>query len=289
MSEPYLRPLSFGEILDGAFSIYRRHFLVLFVSALIPLIPISLLSWIIEQSAASADPEVVGGEVLIAMLLLLPIAMIAVPLLWAALTRQFSQALQGKEVSLRDGYARGARAILPLIGVGILLVLAFFLLAGVAGIVAAVLATAAGVAGAVVTVILTLVIMLLVFAAVFAVVPAVVVEGKGPMGALRRSWELARGAWPRVVAVMVVATLITMLPVMGVMIAGGMGMAMFDPAQAATLSRGQIFIQQMAGLLSGALTSPFLAGCLVLLYYDRRVRTEAYDLELATEGLARAS
>lgn len=286
MSEPFLRPLSFGDILDGAFSLYRRHFLVLFVSALIPLIPISFLSWTLEQSALAPDPEASGAETMFAVLLLVPLAAVAVPLLWAALTRQFAQAMRGGEVSLPDGYRMGARSILPLLGAGVLVVVAVAVLMLVASMVAAALIATAGLAGAVVTFVLIMLIMLVAFATLFAVVPAVVLEGKGPVRALQRSWELARGAWPRILGVMIVSWLITMLPIIGVAMVAGTGAAMFDPAQAAALSRGQVFVQQMAGLLSGALTFPFLVGCLVLLYYDRRVRTEAYDLELAVEGLA---
>ena len=36
-------------------------------------------------------------------------------------------------------------------------------------------------------------------------------------------------------------------------------------------------------------TREFTLGCLVLLYYDRRIRTEAYDVEVAAEAIVAAT
>jgi hypothetical protein len=38
----------------------------------------------------------------------------------------------------------------------------------------------------------------------------------------------------------------------------------------------------------GVLTTPFLASVIVLLYFDRRVRTEALDVQILTEQLGLA-
>ena len=43
MSFSQLRPLSLGEMLDGAFTIYRRQFASLFLTALAPQLPMILL------------------------------------------------------------------------------------------------------------------------------------------------------------------------------------------------------------------------------------------------------
>jgi hypothetical protein len=44
-------------------------------------------------------------------------------------------------------------------------------------------------------------------------------------------------------------------------------------------------VTNVLSILLSALTTPFMTAALTLLYYDRRVRTEALDLEMATERL----
>jgi hypothetical protein len=51
-------------------------------------------------------------------------------------------------------------------------------------------------------------------------------------------------------------------------------------------SPGQFWLQQVANSVTGALTTPFLVASLVILYFDRRVRTEALDVQLAADALA---
>lgn len=302
MSAPPLRPLGFGEVLDGSFSLYRRHFSTLFLTALIPFIPVSLASGMMSRQIMLLDPVDTdfGAGMFAWFVPAMLLSMVGFALMWAALTREASRAIQGEEVSLTDGYARGARAFLPLVGAGILAtIVGFAVIFGVsilALIVGGIVGLAAGSAAAtVVGTVIGIGVVLLFFAAwlvaaaaLFAVVPAVVVEGCGPWEALKRSWQLSRGAWLRIISVFIVGYLIVTLPTFGVMLAAGMGAAMWDPAAAATLSNGQIFVQQLVGTLSGALTFPFFVGCLVLLYYDRRVRTEALDLEIAAAELAHA-
>lgn len=295
MSLAQLRPLDFGEVLDRAFALYRHHFVTLFLTALIPLIPVSLLSGGFARNAVMMDPEVVDPAIFAWMIPLFLVGSVGTVILFAALTQQLSQAFTGGEVSLADGYRRGFRAFFPLLGAGILAYIAIFAavmaVSMVVGIVAAVALPAGGVVAGIVATVLGIGFFVLTFAALatlFAVVPAVVVERRGPLDALRRSWQLASGARLRIVGVLFVAWLIMMLPMVGVMFIAGMGTAMFDPAAAATLSTGQFFFQQIVGFLSSALILPFFVGCMVLLYYDRRIRTEAYDLEMAAEGLATA-
>ena len=48
MSHPQLRPLTFGEILDGTFALYRRNFLDFFLASLVPFVPV-VLAWIVQH------------------------------------------------------------------------------------------------------------------------------------------------------------------------------------------------------------------------------------------------
>ena len=289
----HLRPMSFGEILDSAFSLYRRHFVPLFITTLIPLVPTALASGVFTQSAA--NPEAIGGLTL-AMIPVLLIGVIASFVMWAALTREVGEAWTGREVSVSDGYRQGLRAFFPLLGAMILsylFMMVLFVLVAIAaaivgGVIGLLAATAAGPAAvAVIMVPLMLLAMLGAFLAVatlFAVLPAVVIEKLGPMEAISRSINLSRGALPRVVGVMAVAWLIVMLPLMGALLLTGGFAAMSNPE--AVPSMGQIWFQQIASSVVSALTTPFMVAAIVILYFDRRVRTEALDVQLAADALA---
>lgn len=294
MSQPMLRPLGFGEVLDGAFTLYRRHFPTLFATALIAIIPITLLMSSIENVSLAMDRSgAISPAMANRVLLSFPPLMLLWGVVWAALTHQTANAYQGRAPSLRGGYTAAVRALPRLIGSGIVisliataLALCISLVAGV--IVATLLAIGAGTlptATMGVVMLLAGAATLVGMAAIFAVVPAIVVEGAGPWSALKRSSRLARGAHARIVGVMVVCSLIVVLPTVGLAVAVGMGAALWDSAAAVSLSPVQLFAQQLIAITTGALTTPFIVGCVTVLYFDRRVRTEAYDLEVAADSL----
>ncbi len=296
MSQADLRPLGFGEILDGAFTLYRRHFVSFFVTALVPFVPIAILSaeYTRRMVGFEAAPEAgLSGFPFGWLFAFVIVASLGFLIVWGALTREISAAVTGGEVSTEDGYGTALRTLLPLLGAGLLawgIMMAAMMVAMVpVGIVAALVVGGGGAAAALfgfIGVLVFFVLVTLLTVSLFAVVPVVVIEKVGPWTALKRSWQLSRGGRWRILGVVLVSYLITALPVLGVTIAAGTAGAMYSPAAAAGLSPGQLVFQQVASTLSGALTLPFFIGCLVLLYYDRRVRTEGYDVELAAEGLA---
>lgn len=296
MPQADLRPLGFGEILDGAFTLYRRHFVSFFVTALVPFVPIAILSaeFTRRSAALEVNPDTAVSDFPWGWMFATAIvATLGILIVWGALTREVSAAVTGGEVSAEDGYGTALRALLPLLGAG---VLAWMVTVGAValgtllfGVATAAFALAGGLAAVLFGLLGALALGFLfafLAASLFAIVPAVVVEKLGPWTALKRSWRLSRGARWRIVGLILVSYLITVLPVLGVGVATGTLGAMLSPAAAAGMSPARLAFQQVAGTLSGALTTPFFVGCLVLLYYDRRVRTEGYDVELAAEGLA---
>jgi hypothetical protein len=96
--------------------------------------------------------------------------------------------------------------------------------------------------------------------------------------------QLTRGARWRVIGVLVTVWLIVFLPAIGVSLLTG-GMAMFTNPGAIP-SPTTFLVQQVAGGIVSALTYPFMIAAMVLLYYDRRVRSEALDVQMATDALA---
>lgn len=293
MALPQLRPLSFGDILDGAFTLYRRHFLTLFMTTVIPIVPMALLTGLWMAAAVAAEDPTLEFFGLFVLATLASI--LGSPLMMAALTQQFSQAYTGGVVTIGDGFSTGLRRLFPLIGS---FVLAFGSMAVVFVVVSlgmtmlASTFSAGAVIGGFLIVILLVVGTIFAFASFFAIPAASVIEGAGPIAAIRRSWALAKGARSRIIGITIVSWIIIYLPMMGVMLLFGLGLGIvggvggLEAIDAMVESTRFIFIQQAISLLSSALTFPFLVAVSVLLYYDRRIRTEGYDLEVAAEALS---
>jgi hypothetical protein len=247
-----LRPLSFGEILDGGFALYRRHFGTLAATALVAHAPVLLLWLAYALLGGSTDSLVVP--------LARVLGGVAAIVSFGALTWQASAAYLGQPVDLRDGLSHAWARFRP--------VWASLFLQGMAIGLGLILLIVPG---------------LIAFTIFFAMIPAVVLEGENSSGAQGRSKELARGAWPAVFGVMATLTIITWMPV----IAASFGMGVV-----ATLAHGSGSATgagiELASTLVRALTLPFLCLGTVILYYDRRVRTEALDLAAAPEPLLAA-
>lgn len=263
MSQVALKPLGFGEILDAAFTLYRRNFTAFFLTALLPLVPV-VLAWIGVMAASSgvaaADATAVYGATI---LLVLPYNFAASMLIWAALVHQTAAAYTADgDPGTGAGYRRAIRRVLPLVGASILagiLVIFGFILLIIPGF--------------------------LVMIALFAVGPAVILEDAGPVQALERSWALAKGAFLRIGGIWLVAALIVTLPSMALMFVGGIWAAVAGTLGSVSAEAGM----QVGSVLLSALTTPFMAACFTILYFDRRVRTEGYDVQEAISGLEAAS
>ena len=295
MALPALRPLSFGETLDGAFTLYRRNFATFVVTTLIPTLGLLagflLLGDGFVSAMTTAEPEEMAVEMMAGTFLILFMAMAATLVMWPALTRQAAQAYTGQPTSVGDGFRSALRAILPLLGAAFLawlgMVVAVIGLVIVVFVIVMVFAAMGGamaVVGMLLAGVAYVAFILAAIAILFAVVPAIVVEGAGPLGALERSFTLARGALGRVAGIILVAGLISYLPIMAVMALTGGFAQLMDPSAVPTA--GQVITQQVLSMGVGILTTPFLVSVVVLLYFDRRVRTEALDVQMMTDALA---
>lgn len=101
------------------------------------------------------------------------------------------------------------------------------------------------------------------------IVPVMIIEHRFGMAALRRSRELVRGAWWRTFAIGAVAGLIAEVP-------------------ASALAILWAYIPVLGPLLNAAtlaVTVTYSAVALVIYYFDRRCRTEDFDLRLLAEQI----
>ncbi|HEX8317045.1 hypothetical protein [Longimicrobium sp.] len=295
MPIPSLRPLGFGEILDGAFSLYRRNFTTFVLTALVP--SIGLLAGGLIYAVAlggylreGGDPTTAGAAIAGPFLLYIVLTGLATFVSWGALTRQATQAFTGAPVSVPDGLKVGLRALLPMLGAGFLAGLVIGAISIAAGILGGIFAVVLGVTGAIVVGIGLLLVSMLAITIFAGVAPAIVVERKGPMSALSRSWDLVNGALWRTMGLVVVSVLIGYLPVVAVAFVTGSTGMMTNPTSAAAMPGANALIaQQVLAWIAGVLTTPFMVSVFVLTYFDRRVRTEALDVQVMTDSLAPAA
>jgi hypothetical protein len=127
----------------------------------------------------------------------------------------------------------------------------------------------------------------------------VILEGKGPIEAIKRAWRLNEGAWWRSLGVTLLVWLLGMAfqyfvnQVLSVFFVGAVslnGNGATDPGSP-TYSRDQLITLMMLyavmvpiGLLLSLLTIPLIPMAHGLLYIDRRIRRESLDIQLAEEA-----
>jgi hypothetical protein len=110
----------------------------------------------------------------------------------------------------------------------------------------------------------------------FAAVNVVMVEGLGPIAALRRSRALARGSVGHILGTIFLCGLVVMI-VQGVARAVvGVLIGFTHPSAAVTALIGNVI---------GVLVFPFFTVMTTLLYYDLRIRKEGFDLDLMAKEL----
>jgi hypothetical protein len=260
-----LRPLSTGDILDGTFATIRRNpRTVLGLSAIF--VTAQELVTVAAQALAGQLPAPVidirhassaelGGT--FTGFIGYVLAAVVGAVLTGAIVVVVSQDVLGRRTSIREV----TRTVRPRLGA--LLVAA--VIAGALPYLGLVALVAPGV---------------LLWGAWSLTTPALIVEGLGPVRALRRSWRLAVPSFWRVWGIRALAVLIGLL--MQVMLLLPFGVA---AAAVSSLFAGghqdalPVLALGVAGdIVAGTVVAPFLAGVLALLYVDQRMRTEALDI-----------
>jgi len=287
-----LRPMQLGEILDATFSIYRRHF-ALFMRMGLVVVWLPAAAWVYFQVrfGGTRGPELFAAfdehtlrSVLILLALLL--ASSAAGLLLKAGTIQvISESYLGREPRLAPALQLGAAKILPLLLIAISkwLVLIIIYVVGAVGVVVAVVIGRLGGTGIAVllgTVGGVGVCWLLAFVACGygVTTPVVVLEGlSSSFDAFARSWDLTRGFRLKLFGVVVVTWLIAQF--LPQLVVGTMSIVILGASPAL-----QPFLVVLTSLLS-ILLAPVMPCALTLLYYDLRVRREAFDLQMLSQEL----
>jgi hypothetical protein len=244
MYQPNLRPLGFGEILDGAFVLYRRNFAAFLAMSALPLAPVLACQLLLVAGGVKATA---------AWMLIAAVGVLPGLLATGALICATADAYDGLPVDVRRAFAT-ARArywtqLRAVVVAGLVTLLGFIAFI-VPGIIASV--------------------------RYFAVSQTAVLEDTTPSEARHRSSHLSRGAGWRILGMMAVLTVIARLPVLAQLVFGEwLGRGYADSG-----------LRHVAEQLILILTLPLTTAALTLLYFDRRVRVDAMDVQVAMQRIA---
>jgi hypothetical protein len=281
-----LRPLDFGETLDGSLVIYRRQFgLFLQLAAVTLAVPFLLLVYVGARYFGSLLllvrlPSLGEG---IAILAVAAAFYLASLVLTAGTIRVISDSYLGRTPQLRDALALGVAklgslvwvglakgAILTLIGLGIAVSVALLVALARSGAVAVFSILAGSIGGA-----WALGFVLCGYA---VTTPVVVLEQlSSPNAAFRRSWELTKHHKAKVLGLWAVAFLLTnTVPSIAFRALGILMQRPWPPVG---------FTLTAVGYVLPLVLAPIVAAVITLMYYDLRVRREAFDLDMLAQQL----
>ncbi|MEQ4715372.1 glycerophosphoryl diester phosphodiesterase membrane domain-containing protein [Nonomuraea sp. B19D2] len=307
-----LRPLRLGDILDGTIKLIRSNPKAVLglsaVAALLAAVPLAVGQAFLLNSMGdvmsdpgSADSASAGLDSVYGVigqyggtLVSYAVQFVVVTLLTGVLTRILGRAVFGGKLDAAEAWQLVKGRVPALFGVvGLMAVIMIVPLIVFALLMVALAMNASSgslgwLAGLTILFIVMYLAYCLFFRTRFAFAsPAVVLEGRGPIDAMRRSWHLVTGDFWRVFGILLLTSLLVGL-VAGVLsvpftIAGTL-FGMFGAGSAATTVVSAVLIA-IGATLAAMLTYPFEAGVAGLLYADRRMRSEAFDLVLQTAAI----
>jgi hypothetical protein len=279
MDTPALRPRSAIEIVDTAFTIWRRNIgqmTIIGIAATLPLVLALMLGFgSLFAGFGSRFDEAKLVAMVPMMLIFIVVVVLWMAVVDGAMTLAAGDAYHGREVSaasaLRGAVSKGGTLVLS----NILRMLTIFAVVLVGGVVVALLGQANG-GVAVLLMIVLGVVSLLLFARLFATTNAVLFENSGASESLSRSFALSKDSAWRIFGVILLAYIVLVVAqiAIGMTVQVVISMILHSP-----------MIAGIVGNVIGALLYPFLSIALMVLYFDQRIRKEGYDLDVMSSGI----
>ncbi|MDP9245149.1 MAG: hypothetical protein M3O64_00715 [Chloroflexota bacterium] len=298
---PNLRPLGVGDIVDRTIGLYRASPALFLVLAALPYIVLALVSLALNLVFVRTTPltklptnvfdpngfstsftpeEIAGFAVFGAVITVVSVIVLSVQA--AAIVDAMSKRYLGQPTTIGESLRAGLRASVRLILASIIAFVSFIVLITMAVVVLAIVTAAIGnPLPAIIGGIAVFVLILYVVASWMPLPAVVTLEGRGPVDGIRRAWGLAGGARWRILGLL---TLVSILQ--GIL---GILFAFIFLGTIVTEGVAKTVLQEVANLAVNALWAPIQWGVFTLLYYDLRVRKEAFDLQLAAESIPRAT
>ena len=271
MNATQLRPLGVGEILDVAITIYRRNFRALLTLVFVVVAPFEILSALIQASALPDSTfltETTPGEPVdfdrdfwltvagfgVATLLSFVAGIVAT----GACFKAIADGYLGERAEWRPALGYAARRFHSILWVTIL------------GTIISVLG------------LFLLIIPGIYLYVCFAVaVPVLLTEGVKGRKALGRSRRLVKGRWWGAFGVVVLGAILV-----GIVEGALVGLsAIVTTLDTADPTLGSFLVNTTATVFASLIATPLSAAFITVLYFDLRVRKEAFDLQLLAEQI----
>jgi hypothetical protein len=298
-----LRPMSTSQVLDRTFHLYRNHFLLLAgISALPPaVLLLAQTGFVLLTVIAAPKLDFFPSEAafVLGIIALVVAYLVALAFATGATVYAVSRVHLGQAATIRESY----RVIRPLLWRIVRIVITVAVrFSGASAAAAAVGAIpiflmtrfgrtdplVAWVGGllTVVAFIVCVIWAIRFYCSYQLAVPVCVLEKRGAVDCLKRSRFLSKGKGvQRILLVLFLSAILTYvlslalsLPVIILTMTSG-------PPKSPALAIPVIIWDYLSGFVAGVLAGPIATIALALLYYDERVRKEAFDLQLMMESM----
>jgi hypothetical protein len=301
-----LRPMSTGELMDRTFVLYRKNFKLLVGIAMF--VPVSYLIFQLLFVGSAALPGATGKQstafgmaaVGIGAMAGFVVLMAGAAIAHAATVKAVAALHLGLPITIVGAYKGLKGRIWRILGVfgcmfllamlaAIVGVVAIFIIAALIGLAIAAMGVgrlAPGGSGALIAgligfgaILLVVLVTAVVWSRYALAIAACVVEDTRVVASLQRSSALSKGSRFRIFIIYVVLCILAAVVVLALGgLAGAFGLLVHNDVI-------RLIITYVATFIAQALTGPLATIGLALVYYDERVRKEAFDLQWMMSSL----
>lgn len=260
MADVTLRPMTLGQVLDTTFSLYKRNFWLFVGITSIPFLAVLVLQvgaaalQLSRPSPQPASPALASGAIVGGIVFLLAYFLLA-GAAQAATIFAVSDLYLGRAATVRGSFrkvgGKAFRVILVLLLVGLTVGVGFLLLI-IPGII--------------------------LFCRTAVAVPASMLEDTKAVGSIERSIQLTKGFAMQIFLIFLLVWVLSYIALLIFQVPFAYLQGATAQARQ-TLVFGMLALQHLSSFLSNVLVGPIGTIAFSLMYYNLRVRKEAFDLQ----------
>lgn len=299
-----LRPMNSGEILDRTFNLYRNNFILFAGIAALAAVFLVVMTGtliVLGLSVSNPDPRMDPRELFAKLGIFLGATVLFYLFIGSFTTGATIYAVSkvhlGQTVTIKDSYARVLPRLPRIIGIVLLIVLIMiglillvYLTVFVLGLLLALIF--AGTGGKTIAAIITGIFVVFAVIAGYILVawfylryalavPACVLENTGAAQSLKRSFFLAKGSLWRIFLIYLLMGIINAALSLALQLPGNLFIR--------TAPMVAVVWQLAATFISFSVSYPISTIAISLIYYDQRIRKEAFDLQIMMDALGQSS